>query len=259
MYDYTHYVEDHFLDSDTMTVKDCVRRCSKTMEGIQATVDLQYAHVLDVGGGNGALTIALITAGAKSITYLDVSKESAILAEKTCNRLLSYSELCKVSFLVGDLTQSSYAVMTSKRSHFGLVTCIGVWEHLTPEQSQRLLSRIRLMGNRVIIETAPNRILTDILRWGARLIGVSGGYKDQGIHVNEPTWWSLCRELPRDFKIACVNYRGWLYREARQALAQRKSAKYVLPFVWCVSCAFDVLSCIPFVRRMFCHGFRAVK
>lgn len=261
-YDYTNYVPEHFASHKGDGVKEFLSRHQETVKRLALRPGLE---VIDVGGGSGELTALLAHYGCQ-VTYVDVSPQAVDFATALCRAALDADAFGRIRFITGDLTCEEAPVRYATLVHqFDLVLNIDVWEHLPPDRCSRLLAVLCLFvkpDGLVHIETAPNRLIADLLRGTARLLlGVKGGYKDQQIHVNEQTYWSFAKALSGQagfrFKIDPVLHPGWVYGEAICAFGARKPGWFIEKSVLLVSRVIDALSKVPGLNRLVCHGFAA--
>ena len=224
------------------------------------------AQVLDVGGGNGALAAVLADAGCEA-TLLEVSPQNVEYARRETSRILTPEAFGRMHFVVGDLTgnESSLAIRELGEK-FDLIVSRSVWEHLTPAQCLNMAESFGGLlkpGGCAYIETTPTLPLADVLRWcRKRLLGVGGGYKETGIHINEQSYRSFKTALAAvswtTFSVIPVVYNGWLYGQACGDLKSRRT-RVVLPIVWCLSRVLDGLACLPVLRNHLNYGLAGVS
>lgn len=258
-YDYAHYVEDYCAHVRSQSLEDFETAYKGTLSRLDFS---EGSRVLDVGGGAGQL-VALLARRGCSATLLDVSEGGVALAKEICAKKLSSEEAQRISFVVGDLSfgGAPASLIAQVGSGYDVIILRQVWEHLTPDQCDATINNCRTLLARtgyIYIETEPNASLADFLRWAKRtFLGVHGGYKEDGIHINEQTLSSLRRTLARyEWADSCVRpYFGhhWLYKEGRQALGNKKQ-KVVLPLIYVISTILNVAARIPILTPFLCYG-----
>jgi 2-polyprenyl-3-methyl-5-hydroxy-6-metoxy-1,4-benzoquinol methylase len=261
-YDYTKYVEKDFAPAMSQSLDDFEAAYEDTLSRLSLS---EGYKVLDVGGGAGQLD-ALLARRHCVATLLDVSESGIRFAEQVCRTKLPREDFARVRFVTGDLSQQDglASLLSTLGGNYDVIIMRQVWEHLTPDQCRTTINNCRnLLSPKgyIYIETAPNAPLADFLRWTKRtFLRVHGGYKEDGLHINEQSFWTLRKAL-EDFTWADAVVRPylvdhWLYINAKLFLVSRKQ-KILLPLVYVISAALNILSRIPFLTRLLCFGVEA--
>ena len=218
-YDYTHYVEDYFAHTRSQSLEDLETAYRGTLLRLDFS---EGSRVLDVGGGAGQL-VALLARRGCSATLLDVSEDGVALAKEICAEKLGSEEAQRIRFVVGDLSFASApaSLIAQVGTGYDVIILRQVWEHLTPEQCAATINNCRALlasTGYIYVETEPNAPLADFLRWAARkFLRVHGGYKEEGIHINEQSYRSFRKALAKfEWADSCVSpyiSDHWLYQE----------------------------------------------
>jgi 2-polyprenyl-3-methyl-5-hydroxy-6-metoxy-1,4-benzoquinol methylase len=109
----------------------------------QFTASLQFDHILDIGCGDGSISLPLLPR-AKKITLLDLSRNMLALA----SRRIPSERLDDVEMISGDFMGT-----TLKPQSFDLIFCVGVLAHVDcPEAVIERVAQLAKPGAWVILE-----------------------------------------------------------------------------------------------------------
>jgi 2-polyprenyl-3-methyl-5-hydroxy-6-metoxy-1,4-benzoquinol methylase len=258
-YDYTRYVEDYCAQVRNQSLDDFEAAYKNTLLRLDFSVG---SRVLDVGGGAGQLVTLLARRGCNA-TLLDVSEAGVTFAKEICAARLGGEEAKRIRFIMGDLSSfpARASLMAELGTGYDVIILRQVWEHLTPEQCDATINNCRTLLAKtgyIYVETEPNAPLAEFLRWVKRtFLRVHGGYREEGLHINEQSYRSLRKALARyewaDSHVRPYLSDHWLYREGLLALGNKKQ-KVVLPLIYVISATLNFAARIPILTPFLCYG-----
>ena len=126
--------------------------------------DQTHRSILDIGCGDGSVTIPLLTSG-NCLTLLDLSDKMLAIAKSNVSENL----LDRVTFVNEDVFQAVLAPQS-----FDLIVCVGVLAHVdSPDALVARLCKLTAPGGTIIVECSDTRhFLTRIGLVKSRMVGM---------------------------------------------------------------------------------------
>ncbi len=166
--------------------------------------------VLDLGSGNGELSLLLAEKGA-TVWGIDYSADAVALAQEK-RKHLPKALSGNMHFAVMDAKELSFA-----DNFFDVIICLDVFEHIYPkplEQVMQEMTRVTKNGGMLIIETAPNKFFWEPIAATAKKLFGWKDFESEAYHINVYDYFRFKKTLthfPGTAKVMLRNDGHWYF------------------------------------------------
>ncbi len=201
IYNRDYFEIHHKRPISNYLVEERMMRISRSIDLLSATKGMK---ILDIGSGNGEISIELAKIGCE-VVGIDYSLKAVNLAKENLSKCPSDIQK-RITFI-----HMGADKMDFKTSTFDGAICIDVFEHIYPEVLTDVIKEMRRVvkpNAKVVVETAPNKWFLLPVSFLAKLFMRTDKFESDDYHINVysyPRFVSELRKIGQVEKVVISN------------------------------------------------------